>query len=345
MCVVISLAVVALPLTLKTDWSGVQPIASGTWNPSRDAASQNEWRLRVGSAVGRKNIFQSGNSNSLPPQWGAATLIATENATVRDYVKTYSHHNYPGGSITGLMSHSGIVRNLNQFTSDVASALAIGKPYVFGETNSGECCRGLYIGLLCLCSLVSGGGAANVSPSFGAALWTMDYVVYATYKNISRTYFHHGTVGNCQYCFWGRYSMGAPYYGATAATAFLAKGAYLTQLDDGSSAYGGYVTYDADRNPLRALLYNSNYFSGSGSRSSHQFVLTGLAGSSVRTKRLTAPSAESRVDRGASITFGNQYYGNGTCVVDGQETFEVANVSSGQATFTLQASEALVVYF
>ena len=28
-----------------------------------------------------------------------------------------------------------------------------------------------------------------------------------------RLYFHQGTIGNCQYCWWGKYSVGAPYYG------------------------------------------------------------------------------------------------------------------------------------
>lgn len=56
---------------------------------------------------------------------------------MKQYVATYSHHNYPGGTVQGLMSHSGIVSNLNQFSSDIAAAVGAGKPYVLGETNSG----------------------------------------------------------------------------------------------------------------------------------------------------------------------------------------------------------------
>jgi hypothetical protein len=192
---------------------------------------------------------------------------------------------------------------------------------------------------------VSGGGAANVSPSFGASLWTMDYILRLAFSGVSRVYFHHGTVGNCQYCFFGRYSMGAPYYGAFAATSFLAKAAHLTALDTGSNNFAAYVTYDSSGNPLRALLYNSNYFSGSGTRSSEQFVLTGLTGSTVRAKRLTAPSAEARQDRGQIPTFGEQTFTDGTCVVSGGEAFEGVSVSAGQAAFTVRASEAIVVYF
>lgn len=193
--------------------------------------------------------------------------------------------------------------------------------------------------------IVSGGGAAGVSPTFGAALWTLDYALRATYSNISRSYFHHGTVGNCQYCFWGRYSMGAPYYGAYAATALLAKASYLTALDAGTTNYAAYVAYDSNKAPLRALLYNSDYYSGGGTRSSASFVLTGLTASSVRAKRLTATSALSRQDQGQIPTFGGQSFTDGTCVKTGTETYETVLVSSGSATFTVYASEALVVYF
>ncbi|KAI2470813.1 glycoside hydrolase family 79 protein [Annulohypoxylon bovei var. microspora] len=307
--------------------SAGQPIASGSWSPAIDAASQNNWDISVGSAVQKTAIIQAGNSNESPPTWGAAELIATENATVKQYVKTYAHHNYPGGTVTSLMSHTSISSNLHVFDADVAAALNENKPYVFGETNS-----------------VAGGGAATVSPTFGAGLWTMDYVLRASYSNISRTYFHHGTVGNCQYCFWGRYSMGAPYYGAYAATEFLAKGSYLTALDDGTSNYAAYVSFGSDGAPLKALLYNSDYFSGSGTRSSQSFVLQGLTGSSLKAKRLTAASAESRVDQGGIVTYGGQSFTDGTCTVSGTETFETLTVSSGQATVTLSASEALVVF-
>ncbi|KAI5920317.1 glycoside hydrolase family 79 protein [Camillea tinctor] len=308
--------------------SAGQPIASGGWSPALDAASQNNWDITVGKALGKTGIIQAGNSNDAPPTWGAAELIATENATVKQYVKTYAHHNYPGGSVSSLMSHKGIASNLHVFDADVEAALGEGKPYVFGETNS-----------------VSGGGAASVSPTFGAALWTMDYVLRASYSNISRTYFHHGTVGNCQYCFWGRYSMGAPYYGATAATALLAGASHLAALDDGSSAYASYVSFAANGTPLRVLLYNSDYYAGSGTRASQTFQLSGLAATgTVRAKRLVGDSALARVDQGGKVTWGGQTYTDGSCKVSGTETYETLTVSGGQVAATLAASEALLVY-
>ncbi len=283
------------------DWpSDRQPIATGSWNPSIDAASQNSWSMLVGAAVNRTSIIQAGNSNSGPPTWGAAELIATQNSTVKEYIATYAHHNYPVGSIQDLMTHSKTVANVRGFKADVAAARAIGAPYVLGETNS-----------------VSGGGAANVSPTFGAALWTMDYALRATYSNISRTYFHHGTVGNCKYCFFGRYSMGTPYYGAYAAAALMGDAKYLTALDDGTTKYAAYATFDSSGLPLRVLLYNSEYYTGSGARTSQVFQLTGLAAANLRAKRLTAASALSRQDQGSTPSFGGQYFGNGSCVISG----------------------------
>lgn len=190
---------------------------------------------------------------------------------------------------------------------------------------------------------MSGGGAATVSPLFGAALWTMDYVVRAATSNIKRTYFHHGTIGACYYCFWGQYTTGAPYYGAYTATAALAGGSSISALDDGSSNYGAYVIYDEAGTPLRALLYNSDYYS-SGTRGSQSFTLAGLGDGALNAKRLTAASADSRVDEGESPTFGGQTFGNATCEVTGTETFEEATISDGQVTYVLAASEALVVY-
>lgn len=42
---------------------------------------------------------------------------------------TYAHHNYPGGSVQGLLSHSGTSSNVrSKFEADVAAVLSEGKP-------------------------------------------------------------------------------------------------------------------------------------------------------------------------------------------------------------------------
>jgi hypothetical protein len=129
-----------IAVTEHLDWVGVQPITvpTGTWTPAQDAVSQDEWSMRVGQAIGSTKIIQACNSNSLPPTWGAEELIATKNTTAQTYVKHYAHHNYPGGTLTNLMSHVNIAGNMALFVTDVAAANGAGKEYVLGETNSGK---------------------------------------------------------------------------------------------------------------------------------------------------------------------------------------------------------------
>lgn len=334
---------------MSIDWSGnqPQPIAANGWSPLIDAKSQDDWDIRVGEALGEKIFIQAGNSNEAPPTWGAAELIATENSTVIQYVKDYAHHNYPGGSVSSLMEHSSVSSNLAIFEADIQAATNVSRPYVLGETNSGTFLSSICRIFFADSYLVAGGGAADVSPTFGAALWTMDYALRATSINITRIYFHHGTIGACSYCFWGRYDMGAPYYGAYIATAALAQGAYISTLDTGDTNYAVYVIYGQDGKPLRALLYNSDYYAGDGTRGNETFALNNLRSSitNVKAKRLTAESALSRVDRGQNPTFGGQVFDNVTCKIDGTETYETTPVTGGSAQFTLAASEALLVYF
>ena len=140
--------------------------------------------------------------------------------------------------------------------------------------------------------------------------------------------------------------MGAPYYGAYAATAALAGGSYISALDNGSTAYAGYVVYDADKTPIKALLYNSDYYDGSGTRGSQVFSLEGLAvgAGTLKAKRLTAPSADSRIDEGGNPTWGGQTFANATCIINGTEVFESVVVVGSEALVTVNASEAVLVY-
>ncbi|KAL2061360.1 hypothetical protein VTL71DRAFT_7633 [Oculimacula yallundae] len=308
---------------------GGQPIAvkAGTWDPPTDAQSQNNWIQDVGTALGT-TLIQAGNHNESPPKWGAEELISTQNDTVKSYVRTYAHHNYPGGKVPALMSHAGISSNLNIFKGDLAAAATTGKEYVLGETNS-----------------QSGGGAKDVSPLFGAALWTMDYVLRASSINIKRTYFHHGTVGLCFYCWWGRFSMGAPYYGAYAATTAMAGGKSIAALDNGTTSDAVYVIYDGVGKPLKMVLYNSAYFSGTGTRGNQTFALEGLQSASIGAKRLTAANAGTRVDSGGGVvTFGGETFAHGTCIPGGNRTIETTAVVDGKAAFVVAASEALVLF-
>lgn len=136
--------------------------------------------------------------------------------------------------------------------------------------------------------------------------------------------------------------MGSPYFGAYFATMALAGADQIAPLDDHTTNYAAYAIYKAG-SPVRVLLYNSDYYT-SGTRSSQTYTLSGLASSSVTAKRLTAPYATSRIDQGQNPTVAGQTFGNGTCTIQGTLVVETATASAGSATFTVKASEALLVY-
>lgn len=141
--------------------------------------------------------------------------------------------------------------------------------------------------------------------------------------------------------------MAAPYYGAYAATAFMAKADSISSLDAGTSAYAVYIAYDTSNAPIRALLYNSDYYDGTGVRTNQTFVLSNLQGqvTAVTAQRLTAGSALSRVDSGDAMSFGGKTFTDGSCVIAGTEAVESAGVVDGEATFVVAATEALLVTF
>lgn len=137
--------------------------------------------------------------------------------------------------------------------------------------------------------------------------------------------------------------MGAPYYGAYFATMALAGASKIAALDDQTTNYAAYAIYDSAGAPAKVLLYNSDYYT-TGTRSSQTFTLTGLASAEVTAQRLTAPAATSRQDRGQNPTVAGQTFANGTCAIQGTPVVERTAVSGGQATFTVAASEALLVF-
>ena len=73
------------------------------------------------------------------------------------------------------MTKSTIRSNLSSFSPDISVVQQRGLDYIFGETNSYSC-----------------HGAPGVSNTAGAALWTLDYALYASQIGISRVHFHHG---------------------------------------------------------------------------------------------------------------------------------------------------------
>ncbi|KAL4998650.1 Six-hairpin glycosidase-like protein [Aspergillus recurvatus] len=301
------------------------PIADGaSWTASADYASQISWQNAVCGNLSVTDLVSAGVYFGTSPM--SIQGLSQEEGEANVYVKEYSSHNYPQtqstADLAALMSHSGIAAQIAEFRGEVEAASAVGKGHVFGETNSAT----------------QGGG--GISPTFGAALWIVDYVMQLVTMGTEALYFHQGTIGNCQYCWWGRYTTGAPYYGAYFATMALAHADQIAPLDDQSTSSAAYAIYEGGA-PVKVLLYNSEYYT-SGTRPSQTYTLTGLTSATLTAKRLTAPYSTSRVDRGESPTVSGQTFGNGDCGMEGDELVETAAVEGGEASFTVGASEALL---
>ncbi|KAI9068399.1 glycoside hydrolase family 79 protein [Trametes sanguinea] len=312
-------------------YSSSSPIAAGNgWSQSADISSEAKWFTAMAPTLG--NIFQG----AVYLSWNTRTLVSSIGSGALNAIKTISRHSYPqsacGGASTNLpslMSHSGIVSYVNQYAAEASTAHGAGKKFFLGETNSATC------------------GGGGISPTFGAGLWIIDYVLQSALVGVERLYFHHGTIGNCAYCWWGQDAVYSPYYGAVFVSEFLgADGAKLTMLDNGTSATAVYAVYSSSNVPLRLLVLNSNYFDGTGTRTSTSATFTGLSttNGTKQTKRLTAPSALSRVDQGASVTIGGDGTFGSDCSREGTERMEPVVVNGNALTVSVQASEAVIVY-
>ena len=115
-------------------------------------------------------------------------------------------------------------------------------------------------------------------------------------------------------------------------------------LDSGTTSLGAYAVFPGTNSaPARVLLYNSVHYSGSGTRGTASIVLSGLQSdlSSVRAKRLTAPSAPALSGQGVNIGGGTF---DSSCAPAGTQGTEGIPVSQGRVSVSIQDSEAVIVY-
>ncbi|KAI0152618.1 glycoside hydrolase superfamily [Xylariaceae sp. FL1272] len=100
-------------------------------------------------------------------------------------ISSYADHLYPQSTcdtarwyrmrLDLLSDHSVLYKNISQYIPEIAAADAAGAPLVIGETNSISC-----------------SGKSGISDTFGAALWSIDYVLTAASLGIRKVYFHLG---------------------------------------------------------------------------------------------------------------------------------------------------------
>ncbi|KAJ2921623.1 hypothetical protein H1R20_g15470, partial [Candolleomyces eurysporus] len=153
-----------------------------------------EWKAIASNVTTTLKITSSSNTKF----WGAAFAASSHSnngfspqalfyqglltSPPGSLISTISQHAYSGSFCEGngallqdLMTKAYIRGNLSRFTPDIAATRAQNLDYVMGETNSFAC-----------------HGTPGVSNVGGAALWTLDYLLYGAQVGISRIFFHQG---------------------------------------------------------------------------------------------------------------------------------------------------------
>lgn len=217
-----------------------------------------------------------------------------------------------------------------------ASAYSVSKnlPYVIGETNS-IACQGL----------------AGVSDVFGAAVWSVDYALYAASLNVSALYWHMGT--GYRYAAWQATQNGttAPgprplYYGNWFVAKALGEGEKKVVSIVNTTALAGYAIYESGEESSKlknVVLVNQEIFNSStsaaGERGSVAFHLPReLCGDKVKAsvQRLTGAGAEVR----EGIKFAGQ-----TVALDGKIEGSEAREVVQDGVVKIKATEAVLISF
>ncbi|KAF8150688.1 glycoside hydrolase family 79 protein [Crassisporium funariophilum] len=271
-------------------------------------------------------------------------------STPGSLISTISLHHYSGsfcagsgGLLQDLMTKSTIRGNLTGFAPDVSATHAKNLDFVLGETNSYSC-----------------HGAPGVSNTAGAALWSLDYLLFATQLGISRVFFHQGI--GYKYSWFQPVTLtrsildGTPlatplpphiqpqYYAAIiAAEAIGTSGkTRAVELNINDSRVAGYAFYEGS-NLVRAVLINSQaFFTTTTTARGSKHVSLNLTGSGapakMTVKRLSIPHADDTV----GITWGGQTYETSDGRVSGTLQVGSANVADG---VDIQDTEIIMLSF
>lgn len=320
---------------------------TSTWSIGRYVP---EWLSRTSAIAARvlpkdnQKLFQAGafvspGTVSSDLSWTAQAAIDLGVAST-GLAKTFCTHQYFGAACRpvkptlegNVMNRTALIQGMNYHVGASAYSVSKGLPYVIGETNS-IACQGL----------------AGASDVFGAAVWSVDYALYAASLNVSNLYWHMGT--GYRYSAWQATQNGttAPgprplYYGNwLIATALGKSDAQVVQVVN-TTSLAGYAIYSTKRHrpELKSIvLVNMDIFNSTSTpesqRPSVDFTLPKELGGKdckARVSRLTAAGAEVR----DGITFGGQ-----TVALDGEIKGRESEERVVKGVVNVKASEVVLV--
>lgn len=254
------------------------------------------------------------------------------------FITSFSEHRYSGsfcegsgGLLQDLMTKNTIRGNLSVFTPDIAETRKRGLDYVLGETNSYAC-----------------HGAPGVSNVAGAALWTLDYTLYASQLGISHAFFHEGVgykynliqPAELTRSILNGSTLGEPvaphvqpqYYAAIIIGEALGDSGQTqaVELSIDNSRIAGYAFYE-EGVLVRAVLINSQaYLKAQTTPRSSIHLDLGFSGNgqlptAIQVKRLAIGHA----DDDSGLTWGGQTYETSDARAQGELEIETIQVASG----------------
>lgn len=251
----------------------------------------------------------------------------------------------PTGTIqSSLLNHNAITTRFKSYTPSI-TYLRNNFPaisYVFSETGSAL------------------KGSTKFQSYFGAALWSVDFQLYAMSKNVSRVSGTQRPVA--KHSLWiprARLSepgpqVRAPFYAQPFVAGFIGKSAAgkrgVVNIDLRTPFVSAYAMFEGEV-VKRVAIIGLREYTGSGQRNAVQVKLKGLS-DSVRSARIGRLHANAGTDAGGfdvngkNITWQGQQW---SYKVDqgkghGEMTRGSVNVTEGELTVRLPDSEAVIVY-
>ncbi|ETS84959.1 hypothetical protein PFICI_02984 [Pestalotiopsis fici W106-1] len=254
-------------------------------------------------------------------------------ADVHEYMET-SSSNYVDRQF--LMNHNNTIYYPDSNAELAAYAKSKGLDYWLGETNS-----------------ISGHGKINVSDTFAAALWNIDYTLYCAQTNISRLGFHQGI--GWKYSAWNPIEMWvypsgvmASYYAWLVVQTALAGAGKQVELLISEKHLVAYAIYEVgrhrrlDTNLSSIVIVNLEDWDSTNDATSRPYVefeLPRNISRKAQLSRLTAAGADVKAAR--AITFAGQLV-NETGMIEGDRHVEKLD-RSGKVK--VLSSEAVLISF
>lgn len=269
-----------------------KPVAVAPWNESQEGANQADWFQALINVWDDSEPILVGGNYAVPiplaPNYPNTNYLIEDafNSSIKAAVKMYSTHSYAlspeTATLNGEMNHVKTVADLYTFVDKIATARSAGRPYVITEAG--------FHGLETL-----------QDATFGAALQIVDKSLRFLSLGAQRIYYHQGGLGANQAAFnwWAETKVEAPYYGGYFTALALSGGDKIVADDNGETSFAQYTIYRNGK-PYKAVIVNTEYYSGSGSRDSTTFELTGLSSKTIKALRMTAPSSETRIENDQS---------------------------------------------